>query len=169
MSSAVVLGGRLDFAQSTLKVHSTRALDLLGLGEFEDFPVRTKTDTVGIEFAVGMLASLTQHWLLGVVGGAGWARSSTSGTLDLSEDFGGPQPVSFHDNTRSLNFRGGIGWRPSDAFGAYAEVQYLRFLNVSHSMGNNAVNIVRGRLGFDGFPGRSSPCERAGTWTATGR
>jgi hypothetical protein len=144
VSSAIVVGGRVDFLQSTVRAKSTVA----------DFPIDTRTESLGIEFAVGMLASLTEHWLLGLSGGAGWTRNSNRGTIDFPPPpFAfGPERFSFDDNTRSLNFRGGIAWRPIDAFGAYTELQYLHARTVSHAAGDNGADVFRGRFGVEWLP-----------------
>jgi hypothetical protein len=144
VTPAVVLGGRLDFSQTVLRTTS----------QIDDIPLKTKTESLGIEFAAGLLVSLTDHWLLGLVGGAGWSRASNRSTLELPPPpFAfGPETFTFHDNTRSLNFRGGIGWRPSTSLGAYADVQYLRVLHVSDSTGDDAADIVRFRAGVEWLP-----------------
>jgi hypothetical protein len=115
---ALSLGVGVKVSDSTLSFSST----------VSDFPLRTETDSTGVELSAGGLVGLGPHWLLGLFATVGWTWSSTRGGVELPDAPFGPGPLAlrFDDLTRSVNIRGGIGWRPSDRFGAYLDLQYLR-------------------------------------------
>jgi hypothetical protein len=66
--------------------------------------------------------------------------------------------VDFTDNTRSLNIRGGLGWRPSEKFGAYADWQYLRLTNVRIGSNDDSAMSAACSPASSTSPSRSSRC-----------
>ena len=140
----IAVGGAVRLTQSRV---STSSL-------FADFPLHTSTESLGIEGSAGVLVALHRHWLLGFFAGLGWARGETTGFVDLPPPPFGPglTDVDFTDNTRSLNIRGGLGWRPSDKFGAYVDWQYLRLKNVRIGSSDDSADVGRMFAGFEYLP-----------------
>jgi opacity protein-like surface antigen len=121
---------------------------------FEDFPLHTSTESQGVEGSIGVLVAPHRHWLLGILVALGWTRGETAGSVDLPPPPFGPglTPVDFTDNTRSLNIRGGLGWRPSEKFGAYADWQYLRLENVRTGSSDDSADVGRMFAGVEYLP-----------------
>ena len=95
----------------------------------QDFPVHTKTSSTGYDFRLGGLVAPSKEWLFALTGGAGWSYAHTRGRIAVPDDLGGPVPISFSTFTKSINLRTGVGWRPSDKFGAYLDWEYYRLWN----------------------------------------
>jgi hypothetical protein len=118
-------------------------------GTFADLPLRTETDSQGIDVRVGTLIGLGEHWLLGLFAGGGTARTHTTGDLITPDPpFGvGAMRFRISDEVTNENFRLGLGWRPSDALGVYADIQYLKLQG--HT---NVTDVERGYLGVEYMP-----------------
>jgi opacity protein-like surface antigen len=121
---------------------------------FSDFPVHTDTESLGVEGSVGVLVAPHRHWLIGVFAALGWSRGETTGFADLPPPPFGPglMPIDFSDNTRSLNIRGGLGWRPSEKFSAYADWQYLRLTNDRNGSSDDSADVGRMYAGVEYLP-----------------
>ena len=119
-----------------------------------DFPLHTDTESRGVEGSLGVLLAPHRHWLMGAMVALGWSRAETTGFVDLPPPPFGPgfTPIDFTDNTRSLNIRGGLGWRPSDKFSAYADWQYLRLTNVHIGFGDDSADVGRMLAGVEYLP-----------------
>ena len=121
---------------------------------FSDFPLHTGTESLGVEGSLGVLVTPHKHWLIGVMVALGWTRGETTGFIDFPpEPFGpGLTSIDFRDNTRSLNIRGGVGWRPSEKFGAYADWQYLRLRNERFGSSDDSAEVGRMFAGVEYLP-----------------
>ena len=115
LGKSFALGGEFKVTKSTLRFESS----------VDGFPLNTETSGTGYDVRIGALAAPANHWLVGLVVGAGWNDARTAGEVTIPDDFGGSVPVRFRTYTRSINIRGGVAWRPSDSFGAYLDLQYL--------------------------------------------
>ena len=133
------LAGSMKLTDSSLGIDDT----------FLGFDRSTDTDSEGIDLKVGVLMALAEDWLVGFCAGAGWISSGTEGTVSLPPPPFGPGPLAImvQDTTTSVNLRAGVGWRPSDRYGAYADWQYLRFEN---DLG--APEVGRMLVGVEVFP-----------------
>ncbi|OGK76642.1 MAG: hypothetical protein A2X52_14805 [Candidatus Rokubacteria bacterium GWC2_70_16] len=111
------VGGEVKLSESTLNISGTLA----------DLPLRADSDSLGIDGRVGVLLGLGEQWLVGLLAGAGSARGHTTGAwITPDPPFGfGPQRFRLSDEITSVTARLGLGWRPSEKFGAYADWQYL--------------------------------------------
>ena len=140
----IAVGGSVRLSESRVSMSSL----------FADFPLHTSTESLGIEGNLGVLVALHRQWLLGVFAGLGWARGETTGFLDLPPPPFGPglSTIDFTDNTRSLNIRAGLGWRPSDKFSAYADWQYLRLKNVRIGSSDDSADVGRMFAGVEYLP-----------------
>jgi hypothetical protein len=140
----IALGGSVRLNQSRLSMSSL----------FSDFPLHTSTESLGVEASIGALATPHKHWLVGIFVARGWTRGETSGFVDFPpEPFGpGLTPIDFSDNTRSLNIRGGVGWRPSEKFSAYADWQYLHLRNVRSGSSDDNAEVGRMFAGAEYLP-----------------
>jgi hypothetical protein len=130
------LGGEFKYTDSTL---------LFEPGS-QDFPVHTKTNSTGYDFRLGGLVAPSREWLFALTGGAGWSYAKTRGQIAIPEIFGGPEPISFNTFTKSINLRTGVGWRPSDKFGAYLDWEYYRLWN------KESVSVGRAFAGAEFMP-----------------
>jgi hypothetical protein len=119
-----------------------------------DFPLHTETESLGVEGSLGTLVAPHKNWLVGIFVALGWTRSETTGLVHFPPfPFGpGPTPIDFTDNTRSLNVRGGVGWRPSEKFSAYADLQYLRLKNVRIGSSDDSADVGRVFAGLEYLP-----------------
>jgi hypothetical protein len=142
----LTLGGSIRLTESRLGLSSV----------LFDSPVHTDTESLGIEGSLGSLVAPHKHWLIGVLVAMGWTRSETTGFIDLPPlPFGpGMTGIDFSDNTRSLNIRGGVAWRPSEQFGAYADLQYLRLTNVRSGSSDDRAEVGRLFGGIEYLPRR---------------
>ena len=140
----VSLGAMVRLSESTLSFTSTEA----------DFPLRTQTDTLGVEGSIGVLAQPAEHWLVGLVVATGWQRSRTKGSIDFPPPPFAPGlvPIVFSDNSRSLNVRVGGAWRPSEKVGVYADGQYLRLENDRDNVPGETAEVGRGWIGVEYMP-----------------
>jgi opacity protein-like surface antigen len=140
----ISVGGSVRLIQSRLGLSSL----------FSDFPLHTDTESLGVEGSLGVLVAPHRHWLIGLFVALGWSRGETTGFVDLPpEPFGpGLTSIDFTDNTRSLNIRGGVGWRPSEKFSAYADWQYLRFTNVRIGSSDDSADVGRMFAGVEYLP-----------------
>lgn len=140
----ISVGGSVRLSQSRLSMSST----------FSDFPLHTSTESLGVEGSLGVLVAPHKHWVVGLLVALGWARGETTGFVDLPPPPFGPglTPIDFTDNTRSLNIRGGLGWRPSDKFGAYADWQYLRLKNERIGSSDDSADVGRMFAGVEYLP-----------------
>jgi hypothetical protein len=140
----IAVGGSVRLSESRLGMSSL----------FEDFPLHTETESLGVEGSIGVLVAPHKQWLIGFLVALGWTRGETTGFVDLPPEPFGPGliPIDFRDNTRSLNIRGGLGWRPSDKFGAYADWQYLRLKNVRSGSSDDSADVGRMFAGVEYLP-----------------
>jgi len=140
----IALGASVKLTQSRLGLSTL----------FFDFPQHTDTESLGVEGSLGALVAPHRHWLIGLMVALGWTRSETTGFVDLPPPPFGPgfTRVDFTDNTRSLNIRGGLGWRPSEKFGAYADWQYLRLTNVRIGSSDDSADVGRMFSGVEYLP-----------------
>jgi opacity protein-like surface antigen len=140
----IALGGSVRLSESRLSMSSL----------FDDFPLHTSTESLGVEGSIGVLVAPHKNWLVGIFVALGWTRGETTGFVDFPpEPFGpGLTPIDFTDNTRSVNIRGGLGWRPSDKFSAYADWQYLRLKNVRIGSSDDRVDVGRMFAGVEYLP-----------------
>ena len=121
---------------------------------FSDFPQHTDTESLGVEGSLGVLVAPHRHWLVGIQVALGWSRGETTGFVDLPPAPFGPglTPIDVTDNIRSLNIRGGLGWRPSEKFSAYADWQYLRLTNVRNGFSDDSADVGRMFAGVEYLP-----------------
>jgi opacity protein-like surface antigen len=140
----ISVGGSVRFTDSRLGLSSL----------FSDFPIHTDTESLGVEGSLGVLVAPHRHWVIGLLVALGWTRGETTGFVDLPPAPFGPglTPIDFTDNTRSLNIRGGVDWRPSEKFGAYADWQYLRFTNVRNGSSDDSADVGRMFAGVEYLP-----------------
>lgn len=119
-----------------------------------DFPLHTDTESLGVEGSLGVMVAPHRAWLVGLFVALGWTRNETTGFADLPPAPFGPgfTRIDFTDNTRSLNVRGGVGWRPSDTFGVYADWQYLRLENVRIGSSDDSADVGRMYAGVEYLP-----------------
>jgi len=119
---------------------------------FLGFPRETDTSSFGVDFKLGLLKALHDDWTLGLMAGVGRTRSDIDGTVLLPPPPFGPGTVAIDekDTTDSVNLRGGIGWRPSDGLGLYADWQYLQ---LDSDFGS--VDVGRMFLGMEALASRS--------------
>lgn len=131
----ITLGGSVRLSQSRLSMS----------GLFSDFPLHTSTESLGVEASIGVLAAPHKDWLVGLLVARGWVRGETTGFVDFPPPPFGPgfTTIDFSDNTRSLNVRGGVGWRPSEKFSAYADWQYLHLRNVRSGASDDNAEVGR--------------------------
>jgi hypothetical protein len=144
LATWIALGGSVRLSESRLSMSSL----------FEDFPLHTSTESKGVEGSIGILVAPHRHWLVGAFAALGWTRGETTGFIDFPpEPFGpGLTELDFSDNTRSLNIRGGLGWRPSEKFSAYADWQYLRLKNVRSGSSDDSADVGRMLAGVEYLP-----------------
>ena len=144
LATWIALGGSVRLSESRLSMSSL----------FEDFPLHTSTESKGVEGSIGILVAPHRHWLVGAFAALGWTRGETTGFIDFPpEPFGpGLAELDFSDNTRSLNIRGGLGWRPSEKFSAYADWQYLRLKNVRSGSSDDSADVGRMLAGVEYLP-----------------
>lgn len=118
LSDTLSLGGELHFTDSTLE-----------LDTFAGFPVSTRSDTFGVGFDLGVMAALSETITVGLHGGMKWDRSETRGVAMLPPPPGGPGPlpVDFEDTALITDLRAGIGWRPVEHFGLYADGHWVHY------------------------------------------
>lgn len=140
----IAVGGAVRLSQSRLGFSSL----------FSDFPLHTETESLGVEGSLGVLVAPHRHWLIGLQVALGWTRGETTGFIDFPpEPFGpGLTSIDFRDNTRSLNIRGGVGWRPSEKFGAYADWQYFRLRNERFGSSDDSAEVGRMFAGVEYLP-----------------
>jgi hypothetical protein len=140
----ISVGGSVRLSQSRLSMSSL----------FEDFPLHTSTESLGVEGSIGVLVAPHKNWLVGIFVAHGWTRGETTGSVDFPpEPFGpGLTAIDFTDNTRSLNIRGGLGWRPSEKFSAYADWQYLRLKNGRIGSSDDSADVGRMFAGVEYLP-----------------
>lgn len=140
----ISVGGSVRLTQSRLGLSTL----------FSDFPQHTDTESLGVEGGLGVLVAPHRHWLIGLQVALGWSRGETSGFVDLPPAPFGPglTPIDVKDNTRSLNVRGGLGWRPSEKFSAYADWQYLRLTNVRNGSSDDRADVGRMFAGVEYLP-----------------
>jgi opacity protein-like surface antigen len=140
----ITLGGSVRLSESRLSRSSL----------FDDFPLHTSTESLGVEGSIGVLVAPHKNWLVGILVALGWTRGETTGFVDFPpEPFGpGLTPIDLTDNTRSLNIRGGLGWRPSEKFSAYADWQYLRLKNVRIGSSDDSADVGRMFAGVEYLP-----------------
>lgn len=115
----LALGGEFKTTDSTLSFEPPS----------QDFPVHTKTSSTGYDVRLGGVVALDKEWLFALTGGPGWSYAKTRGRVAIPDDLGGPEQISFSTFTKTINLRTGVGWRPSDKFGAYLDWEYYRLWN----------------------------------------
>jgi hypothetical protein len=141
LQQGLAVGGAVKLTDSFLGIQD----------KFMGLERQTDSDSVGADFKLGILAALSEHWLAGFCGGAGWSDSDAAATVAFPPPPIGPGRVRINDQfaTTSVNLRGGVGWRPSDQFGLYSDLQYLH-------LGNKLGSVDVGRV-FVGAEAFASP------------
>jgi hypothetical protein len=139
VASDIVLGGEVRLTESTLSLAGSAA----------GFPFQAGTESLGVEGRLGVLAGLGADWLVGATAGVGTTRARTNAdVLTPPPPFGfGRLRSEFKDTVNSVNLRLGAGWRPSTAFGAYGDLQYLAL-----SGNDNTVDVLRLFAGLEYLP-----------------
>ena len=154
IGSRVSIGAGVRLSDTDVRVRGTQSLEV-PVDEvstaFVDFPRTTDTESLGVEATLGVFWRPTDQWSVGAQVGLGWTRSETTGRIDLPPDFGSVR-IDFSENTRSVNVRAGIGWRPSPSIGVYADGQYLRLLDVRSGSPDNSAEVGRVLMGVEYMP-----------------
>ena len=123
---------------------------MLGIDDtFMGFPRDTNTESTGVDFNLGVLKALSSDWTVGVVGGFGWTGSDTDAVMHFPGPPFGPGSIraDVSDTTFSSNVRVGLGWKPSQNLGFYADGQYL---HLDNDLGS--VDVGRLLAGAEFFP-----------------
>lgn len=150
----LALGGEFKITKSTLKFESSLA----------GFPLNTETDATGYDVRVGGTVTPAKEWLIALTGGAGWNYAGTSGAVAIPALFGGPMPIDFDTFTRSIVLRAGLGWRPSEKFGAYVDWQYLRLWT-----NDDSVSVGRTFAGVEWLPHPAMALRLGGSVDSAGK
>lgn len=108
----LAVGGEVQFTDSKLHIQDT----------FMGLPRRSKSDTFGVGFDVGVLMALHETFFVGLHGGIKWDDTDTEGAVELP---GTQIPFQLSDTMQISEIRWGIGWRPKPVFGAYVDWQYV--------------------------------------------
>jgi hypothetical protein len=130
LSETLSLGGEIHLTDSTLEIES-----------FPGFPLETASDTLGVGFDLGVMAAISETVTVGLHGGMKWDRSETDGvaTLPGPPDGPGPLPVDITDTALITDLRAGVGWRPVEHWGLYADGQWVHY-------GDDSATIDIGRV-----------------------
>lgn len=108
----LAVGAEVQFTDSTLKIGDT----------FVGFPRHTESDTFGVGFDLGALIALHETFTVGLQGGVKWDRTHTDGEVVVP---GPPIPIRLKDTTQISEIKLGLGWRPTQSLGVYADLQYV--------------------------------------------
>ncbi len=130
------VGFEVQFTDSTLKIDDMFA----GV-----FPRHTDSSTFGVGFDVGVLVALHETVTVGLHGGVKWDRTDTDGRVLAP----GPVPIDLNDTTEISEIRCGIGWRPTQRLGFYADGQ---FVHLEDDLGNT--DIGRFYVGAEILPNK---------------
>jgi len=112
-------------------------------------PLRSETDLLSFDVAVGLTSKVSEQWTAGISAGWGYGKGETTVQNIASSFDPNPFPLpprtivdSFEDDLRSWSFQGGLGFLWTPQCGLYADVQYL------HIESNRAGSADLGRVAF---------------------
>lgn len=131
------IGGEIHAVDSYLSVRSPETVGL----------VDRSTDSQGFNGVIGALYMPTPQWSFGLLGGMGWTGADTR--LSIVDPRVGPMPLhlSDEDTITSSDVRGGVGYRPVEQWGFYADWQYR---NLQSDLGK--IDVGRMYLGAEYLP-----------------
>ncbi|MEX0774772.1 MAG: outer membrane beta-barrel protein [Phycisphaeraceae bacterium] len=144
INESLGVGGNVTFTDTQLDI--IQPTTIAGLGTFTS---QVESESLGVDFQLGVLYALNEQWSVGLTGGAGWAWSDDVVSIFTpAPPFGaGTITLTTTNLTESVNIRGGVGYRPKEFLGIYADLQYLHFEDDD----NGTADVARAFLGGEMF------------------